>query len=253
MNSVPLADWMPLVAILAVGVFVQSATGFGAGLLAIPMLLIAGFDMPSAQAALMAATLPQNVWGIHRLREHWRPRECVRPAVLRTVALPFGLATLAAIQTLPDVRLRQIVGGAVLAATVAVMVCVPRPRPAIDRRWGWVAFTASGFFQGVVGMGGPPMVLWVAAHDWDTARSRSFLFTIYLFSTPIVWAMLYVGFGPRIVTPLVVALLSTPGLILATAAGLWAGDVLGRRGLRRVTYGMLIAIGVSGLAAPWWG
>jgi uncharacterized membrane protein YfcA len=133
----------------------------------------------------------------------------------------------------------------------AICFFQPKPRPTLHSGWGIFAFPISGFLQGLVGMGGPAMVLWVQAHDWNTRQSRGFLFTMYLISIVPAIALLYIAFGDRIIEPSIIALAMTPLLLLVTSLGLTAGTKLGRKRLRRITLGVLILIGVCGLIAPW--
>ena len=62
-------DSLPLILILCLGVFVQSAAGFAAGLTIIPALLWFGYSIPAAQCALLVASIPQNIWGVWSFRD----------------------------------------------------------------------------------------------------------------------------------------------------------------------------------------
>ena len=94
------------------------------------------------------------------------------------------------------------------------------------------------------------MVFWVQAHDWDTRRMRAFLFAMYLVSILPAMLVLYLFFGNRIIQPSLVAATTIPLLVLVTGAGLKFGTWLGRVRLRRVTLGLLLVMGIAGLAAP---
>ncbi len=252
--GLPTADWigmLPIVLILCFGIFVQSAAGFAAGLLIVPTLLWCGFTIPAAQSALLVATIPQNAWGVWSLRASIEPRKLLWPAVGRITMLPVGVAILYSMETLPTQTIRQIVGGIVLAATLAIAWFNPTPKPTLHPVWAWLAFPISGFLQGIVGMGGPVMVFWVQAHDWDTKRTRGFLFGMYLISIVPGLAILYYAFGDRIIAPGSLAALSIPALWASSVFGLRLGTWLGRDRLRIVTLVLLLLLGVSGLAAPW--
>ena len=249
--SAQLLAMLPLTLILCAGIFVQSAAGFAAGLTIIPAMLWAGYSIPEAQTSLLVATIPQNLWGIWTFRRAISLRQVAAPGATRLVFLPLGVATLQALESFPMVRLRQIVGGVVLLATLAILLFRPRPRQRLHPGWACLAFPLSGFLQGVVGMGGPAMVFWVQAHDWDTQRVRGFLFTMYLVSIIPALLILYGFFGERIIPPGMAALLSIPVLLGVTYLGLKFGTWLGRVRLRNVTLGLLLLMGLSGLAAPW--
>jgi uncharacterized membrane protein YfcA len=155
------------------------------------------------------------------------------------------------LESLSIVTLRQIVGGVVLAVTISIILFRPTPRHRVHPAWAAIAFPLSGFLQGIVGMGGPPMVFWVQAHDWGTRQMRAFMFAMYLMSIAPAIAVLYAFFGNRVVEPAVVASLALPLLLFSTALGLRLGTWLGRHRLRKVTLTLLVVIGLAGLASPW--
>ncbi len=171
---------VPLALILCLGIFVQAAAGFGGGLLIVPSLMWFGFTIPSAQCSLLVATIPQNVYGVWTLRDSITPKQLVLPGVTRILFLPLGVWVLWTMESLPVETIRQIVGGVVLLATVSIMMIRPTPQASIHPVWGCLAFPLSGFFQGLVGMGGPPIVFWLQAHDWDGRQMRGFLFAMFL-------------------------------------------------------------------------
>lgn len=242
---------LTLSAVLCFGIFVQSAAGFAAGLLIIPALMWAGFSIPEAQASLLVATIPQNLWGVHKFRVHVQPSVLWLPASLRLAFLPIGMAALTMLESLPPIALRQCVGALLLFVTLAIIFFRPAPRDYLPKTWTFIAFPASGFLQGLVGMGGPAMVLWVQAHDWDTRKTRGFLFSMYLISLAPAIGCLAWMFGTRILAPAITTVALTPLLLLMTAWGLRAGTWLGRKRLRRLTLALLIVMALTGLAAPW--
>ena len=236
--------------ILCIGVFVQSAAGFAAGLLIIPALLWFGLAIPEAQASLLVATIPQNVWGVYKFHASVDRREILLPAILRLSFLPVGMGVLVLLEALPPTLLRQIVGAILLLVTLAIACLHPRPRARLHQGWSMLAFSVSGFLQGLVGMGGPAMVLWVQAHDWDTRRSRGFLFSMYLVSLAPAMLGLSLLFGNRILIPSLATALLTPLLLWITSLGLRFGTWLGRRRLRRATLAMLLLMGLTGVVEP---
>jgi uncharacterized membrane protein YfcA len=245
-----LVSHFPLVLILCVGIFVQSAAGFAAGLLIVPSLLWFDYTIPEAQCSLLVATIPQNLWGVWSMRDSITLRQVSTPGITRVLFFPLGVLALQSLESLNVVTLRQIVGGFVLLVTLAIMLFRPKPRERLHPIWAMIAFPLSGFFQGLVGMGGPAMVFWVQAHDWGSRRMRAFLFAMYLISIGPALAILYMFFGQRIILPGMVTMLLTPLLLLVTVFGLRLGTRLGRHRLRRMSVALLLLIGVAGLAAP---
>ena len=244
------SEWLVLAAVLSFGIFVQSAAGFAAGLLIVPALLWTGFSIPEAQVSLLVATIPQNFWGVYQFREQIEPRKIAGPAILRLLFLPVGMSLLVTMETLPTGLLRQTVGGILLLITSMIIVLRPIPKERLHFGWGLLAFSASGFLQGLVGMGGPAMVLWVQAHRWDTKQSRGFLFSMYLISLAPAIASLWFFFGSRIIGPGLTAAILIPLLLAVTSLGLRAGTWLGRERLRNLTLALLVLVGLAGLLSP---
>lgn len=253
MDAVSDLPFLWLVVVLSIGIFIQSAAGFAAGLIIVPTMLWADFSIPEAQASLIVATIPQNIWGVWSFRDAVQPRRLIWPGATRLAFLPIGVASLTLLEAFSVVTLRQFVGAIVLIATVVTIAIRPTPREHVHVAWGCIAFPISGFFQGLVGIGGPPMVLWVQAHDWDTRQSRVFLFALYLISIIPALVALFLFFGERIVPVALGTLAIIPWLLFVTWLGLKAGTALGVKNLRRVTYGLLLLTGGAGVAAPWIG
>ncbi|KAA1259785.1 Sulfite exporter TauE/SafE [Rubripirellula obstinata] len=246
-----LIDYATIAVILCLGIFVQAAAGFAGGMLIVPLLMWFGYSIPAAQVALLIATIPQNLYGVWALRSDISVRQLAIPGLARVAFFPLGIWVLARMESLPSETLRQIVGGFILAATLATILIRPTPRPSIHPLWSWVTFPISGMVQGMVGMGGPVMVFWVQAHDWNTRQSRGFLFAMYLISIVPAILILWLAFGNRLLAPAVIATCSIPLLWIATHLGLKVGSWLGRKRLRIVTLGLLLMTGIAGLAAPW--
>ncbi|MEM9827694.1 MAG: sulfite exporter TauE/SafE family protein [Planctomycetota bacterium] len=248
--SMSLGEWSLFAGVLCFGIFVQSAAGFAAGLLIVPLLMFAGFPLPAAMAALLVATVPQNIGGVWSLRKHIQPRQIVWPAVGRLVGLPVGIAGLYLTRNWSPILVRQFVGMMVLLVTLSFIFLRVKPREHLHPAWAFLAFPMSGLMQGIVGMGGPPMVFWVAAHDWKTERSRGFLFALYLIGLLPVVVLLYWTFGDQVLEPSLAAILVFPLLIPATHLGVRFGTWLGRDRLRALTYTLLLCVGIAGIAAP---
>lgn len=247
---IPLEEFASFAAVVCLGIFVQSATGFAGGLVIMPLMLWAGQGIPEAQAALIVATMPQNALGFYHYRKTVDIKEIAFPATLRMAALPVGVGTLYLIDGFPVDYLRQLIGAVVILCVLMLLIFRPQPREHVPVGWTWLAFLTSGFFQGCTGTGGPMMVLWVQAHDWSTKRTRAFLFLMYLVSMLPAWGLLYYSFGQRIIGPSLAALAVLPLLMISTWLGLRVGTWLGRQRLRRVTMGVLLLVGLMGILSP---
>lgn len=246
-----LATFSTLAIVLALGTFIQSASGFAAGLLIISVLVWLGYPIPEAQIALWMATIPQNVWGVWSFRDAIDWRQIAWPTIGRLSLMPVGIGVLWWMdERLSAERIKQVIGGVMLVITLAIILCRVRPRSRLHPAWAWLAFPTSGFLQGLVGMGGPAMVLWVQAHDWDTRKSRGFLFSLYLTGLFPAMAMIFWTFGQRVGPSALMTLLLIPVLWWVTVQGLKVGTWLGRERLRRLTLALLLFVAVISLVAP---
>ncbi len=240
-----------LAVVLSIGILIQASSGFAAGLLAIPVLLLSGyFSIPEAQAAILVSTTPQNFFGVWSFRKEIRPSDLVVPASLRLLGLPVGALTLFYVEAFPREIVHQVVGIGVVMTAVAMIVVRPTPQASISQVYTVPVFFLSGLLQGLVGMGGPPMVFWTQAHDWSTQRSRGFLFSMYLISLFPAFLTLYLVFGTRIVPPMLTTVVLVPWLLVVTWLGLRIGTRLGRERLRYFTLGLLILLGLVAVLSP---
>ncbi len=240
-----------LAAVLFVASLLQGSVGFAAGVFGIPVLFWFGWSLPAASAIIVTSTSVQNLWGFVKYRETLIVREMVLPMVLRVSFIPLGTYALYQAQSLPVDRLKQIVGGVILGITLLVALVSPKPREKLAEFWTYVVFPVSGFLQGLLGMGGPPMVLWVQAHDWSTERSRAYLFGIYLVSLPVSLYSLVQTFGTEIWQAVMITLALLPVVLVATALGLRLGSWLGRQRLRKFTLALLFCLALYNLLEPY--
>ena len=247
----PVEQFVSFAGIICLGVFVQSATGFAGGLVMIPLMMYFGHGLPEAQTALLTATIPQNSLGVYQFRSTIEPKTLALPVVLRVLSLPLGVWTLYVVEDFPKETVRQIVSGVVLGCVLLILLLRPKPRERVEWPWTVLAFLSSGYFAGLTGTGGPPMVIWVQSHSWNTEKIRSFLFVMYLLSIPPSLLMLYYWFGSsRIVTAFCSAALLLPLVLAVTKIGLRVGSWLGQRRLRIITMALLLLLGAIGLIGP---
>ena len=237
--------------ILAGSACLQATVGFAAGLMGIPLLLWVGNSLPEAQTLIITAMLPQNALLLWKLRHYTSPREVAVPAVVRLSFMPLGLLVLAWLVGNSSQLIEPIVGAIVLAAVISQMVSGRRWETA--RRWYWIlaTFGLSGILQGLSGMSAPPMLLWVHGQRFSANRARSFLFAMYLTNFLPQLALMLWAFGPKLLTSVLVALLALPLIVLGSLLGLKLGNRLGDKGLRPVTYVLLIWIAIACLLDPW--
>ena len=179
---------------LMLGAFVQGAVGFAYGMIAIPVLLWAGLSLPQSVALVSTTVIAQTAAGVWRFRRHVVWRDLPGVAAGRYAGLPVGLLIMAALDGAGRGVMKQAVGAVLLAIVVLTVAFRPAPRERVRARWSFPTGFSSGLLSGTTGMGGPPVVLWMIAHDWSTQRGRAFLWSLFLSLLPVqlllmAWAL----------------------------------------------------------------
>jgi uncharacterized protein len=230
--------------ILFVAGTLQSAVGFGFALLATPSLVWLGVPLPVAVSTVAGAVVVQSGVSAHHLRREIPWRTVLVSTAVRLPAVVAGVFVLVWLSRLSVSAIKFAVGTALLVALALLWGCRVAPRERVHAAWSATAFVTSGFVAGVCGMGGPPLVLWVMAHDWSSEKTRAFLFAVYLLACPVYVGLLAWKFGA--------SALKGAGLGVLLGAVVWVGALLGlavgrrlpKSRLRPVAYILLAVVAV---------
>jgi uncharacterized membrane protein YfcA len=211
--------WSKLLAaclIMAAGSMVQGTVGFGAGLFAVPILLL--IDPAFVPGPVLVAVLVLTSLMISREREALDPG--VRWAIGGRVA--GTLAAIAIFANLPQRGLTIAMGTAVLLS-VALSVSGLHVRPTTGSLLG--AGALSGLMGTLASMGGPPMAL--LYQRASGSRLRSTLSAFFLFGSIISLIALAMArhFGS---VELVASLALAPGALAGFLLSRWALPLLDR-------------------------
>lgn len=228
----------------------QGAVGFGAGLFGIPLMVWAGESLPSAITVTMGGIVVQTGWNLFRYRDHVNVRELMPIFGMRLLTMPVGVALLGLLVGLGTDRVKQAIG--LMLLLVLLMQWLLRVKPREHVGWGWTVLAggASGLGAGLVGMGGPPVVLWVMAHDWPGKVSRSFLWATYLLLIPFNLAVLLYRFGDGMLYSLLLGLCFAPLVVGASELGQRVGAKINRHRLRAVAMVLLLLLALSSMLGP---
>lgn len=239
------------IVILGLSALLQASAGFGAALFGLPLLLWAGNTLVESQLLILSAMLPQNLFAGWRLRHSIDFREVLVPAAIRITTMPIGVAGLAMLMTLSKESIGQFVGILILAA-IGVQ-CITGVRWSNARRWYWmlITFGGSGLLQGLMGTGGPPMVLWVYGQQYSVDRARAFLFAIYTICFLPQLCLLYWNFGGIVWLPMMTAIIAIPVVLLGADLGLRISQRLGDFRIRTLTYLALVVLAIVAILEPW--
>ena len=229
----------------------QSAVGFGFSLFAVPLLLMTlGLPLPYIVTIAMAASTAQRCVTVAKLHSSVDWRQLRIMIVVGICALPVGLLFLRMVSGQSQTFTRQCVGALILVAMGMRLALRVKPHKHIWGGWGIIASFFGGILNGFANIGGPPMVLWLYAHDWPRDRLRATILCWSLPMVPFQLALLLHSFGGQVVRAALLAVCYMP---LALGGGL-LGHVLGKRvdknQLRAVATFLLILIGLYNVLHP---
>jgi uncharacterized membrane protein YfcA len=229
------------------GAMLQGTVGFGFGLLSVPLLLTLGLPVPTVLATSAICTVVQAANGVHHLRAAVPWKVVGVSAAIRAGAMVFGIWVLSGLATVSVSGIKFWVGLVMLVLVLLQALWQPAPRQRLHGGWNLAAFLASGFTGGLCSMGGPPLVLWVMAHDWSADRTRAFLFASFMSLVPLQLAALYVAFGSDVVHGIVLGAAFSPVVLLGSVAGLRIGKRFSKPLLKRLAVLLLVAIALSSM------
>jgi uncharacterized membrane protein YfcA len=225
------AEILLIAAAFAAGSFIFGASGFGFGLVTVPLL---GIVLPIKEA--IALQLPYaylvafaSAW---HYREHLAWRAMWPLLIGSLITLPLGVA---ALQYLPERPLKYLLAGFIVMAIAfpfwgrmrSVLVCGP----------------LSGFFQGAFTTGGPPAMLYLiaACNDPRAVKGTNGLYFIFLYGATTA---LYAASGVVSADNIAQAAWFAPAVILGGLAGYWAGVRLNFQQYRMLVNALLVAAAV---------
>jgi uncharacterized protein len=233
--------------VVAAASFLGGVTGFGYSLVATPLLLLLGFDLPFVVTANLALACVTRISVAYRFRSDAKPR---RAAGLIAGSVP-GLWLGAVVLTTVDVSTIKLGAGlVVMAAAVLLWRALNAPPPREMPGAPVAAGFAGGFLGAATSLNGVAPVLLLAR---DKAAPSSVLadLALYFVASNAIGLVVLLAEGALDGEALWPAfLLWLPGSL----AGNWAGTVIGPRlpetAFRRLTLAIVfVAGGVTALTA----
>lgn len=228
----------------------QGTVGFAFSLFCVPAMLLVGIRLPEAvMISLLCGTLLRVVT-VFVLHESIPWKKVWPLAIVSALALPLGVAVLQMLAKIDKGAIRQVFGVLILTAIAVQWACRIKPRHHVHGAWGALAAACSGVLSGVANIGGPPIVMWVHAHDWPNETIRGTTLAVTLPMVPIQFALFLRAFGTSVFPPPAPAAL---WLAMALAGGM-LGLSLGKRlpvpQLRIAAYGLLLLLCAAAIIEP---
>lgn len=224
--------------ILFGGSIVQTTSGFGFGMFSIPLILLTAgmtgaqaISEPQAIAIVSSCILFQTGYLLYRNHFHVAWREITPLIIFSLLMQPLGVFTLKFLTVEAPEQIKRIFGGIILAALILRAFVKPKPQPELPYKWGLLGFGLSGYFSGLAGMGGPPLVLWVMSHTWSVEKSRATLWASFLCTIPSGFFWYWYKFGNEIIHAVGMGIFFIPVALIATIPGVWIGNRMSKNTL----------------------
>jgi hypothetical protein len=226
-----------VVAAVAAGAAVQSATGFGYALLVAP-ILAAVVGPEDGVVTLTLIGVPMTAWNLSRWHEHLDRRLALVVSVAGLVGMPLGLWLL---DTTDERTLTLLVSGVVLLLTALLWRRVRFPA---GRATEIVAGVTSGALATSTGTNGPPLVIAFQAGGLAPEAFRATLAAAFIVEGLAALA----GFWARgLIHPQNVRL-ALLGLLAVPVGGLLGERVFARMDAGRFRSAVLVLLAATGLA-----
>ncbi len=229
------------------GSIVQGAIGFALGLIAVPLLVEAGFSLSQSVALTTLALGIQSLFGARKLRAHIPWKEVRLAAVVRYLTVPLGVLLLISVESLDTATVKRLVGLGVLLGVGLRILARSETFRELPTAVSAAVFGLSGVLQGLVAMGGPPLVLWMTTRDFRANQARAFTLTLFLLNAPLQVLLLLILSQTMTVDVLAMALLLTPVIYLGAMIGIRIGDRFSKPLLNRAALSVLVVIAANAI------
>ncbi len=239
--------------ILFVSSLIQAMIGFAFNLIAIPLLIWSGFSLAESVAMTAIPIFVQLSLNSWKLRRHIVWRDLPVPVTVRFLTLPVGITLLYTINTLDTRTIKQVVGIILLGIIFVQLFVHFRPRDRFPLVWDLLAFGLSGTMLGMIGMGGPPVVVWLMAHGWAPLRTRAFVSVLFFVAAPVQIALLYWKLGAQVGHAFVLGVVLLPVVIVATLIGIRIGNTFDRKRLEQAVILFLFLTALVSIVSPYLG
>ena len=233
--------------IVAAGGVIQSAVGFGTGLFATMLLLLSGMPAEQVVPFVSVVSLSQTVVGAWKLRELVLWKLVVGMVLIGMTMQPVGVWLLSLLTAQGPVIVKQVFGLIILTALAAQWWLQPHPRERLH--WGWAVLTMiiAGLMHGLAGMSGPPIVLWVMAHNWTNHRSRAMLWAFFSLLIPANLVNYAIRFGDPAIDGMLLGVAFIPFMLIGMVPGMWIGHRMSKARLKQMAMVVLLLVATYGI------
>jgi uncharacterized protein len=233
-----MSDLLLVILVFLCSALVHSVAGFGAGLVAMS-LLVMQWPVVQAIGVVSICSLLLNLWMAVSLRKDIQWTE-LRPMVLATFAgVPLGVLML---HSLPEEWIIGGLGAILLGHSLRSLFAKGGKVKPVSGRWGYVAGLCGGMLGGAFNTSGPPVILYATARGWPKDRFRATL-QIYFSVTGALAMTLFIASGVVNSTSVYWTVIAVPTMV----AGFGIGQIVARRvSPEQFRVMVLIGLGIMG-------
>ncbi len=186
LSGVPILWAIP---ILILAYVIRGITGFGSGLISVPLLAL---ELPLTTVVplilLTDFTASLALGGLHLQKVAWS--EIRRLLLAGAVGVLIGAQLLV---SLPRESLLLVLGTVVIAFALRTLLSRQTPLPPISPRWAWPTGLLGGTISALFGTGGPPYVMYLTRRIVDKGVMRATLSGLFFFEALVRIGVFSVG------------------------------------------------------------
>ncbi len=223
---------------------IQAMIGFGFALIATPLLLMTELSIEIIVVTTVITSACQRILFGFQMREHAQYKKYKNVIIAIFIGLPIGIYILGLASGGSKDLVKQIIGGLLLLTVIIQLTVKIKPTDSLPPFWGWITGLFSGILAGFANIGGPPLVIWVYAHNWTRDQLRAAPLLISLFMIPLQLILNYYKFGNTIFDGILIGGLMIPIALVGNQLGQKIGKKFNMKTLRIV---VISALGIMGL------
>lgn len=237
-------DLFVFLLLLAAGAYVQTVTGFALGLVVMGAVALSGLAPIAFSAVIVSiSSLANTLLALRGDRQHVHWPSVAASLAALLPAMVGGIALLTHLSGTSVHSLRLLLGGFILVSGVLLML---KPHPRAHLAGAAATFTAgafAGLFGGLFSTAGPPLVYHLYRQPLSIRAIRASLLAVFAVATSgrIAVVALEGGVSREM---LWISLLALPMVLGATAVARRFRPPLSDLTMRRLAFGLLMALGL---------
>ena len=232
-------DYLVAALFWGVGGFVNGLAGFGAALIAMP-LVTQFIDLTVAVPAgtLIALSMSSQMGLTYRKHADWNR---LRPIMLG--AFPGALTGVTLMKKLPGDYLKLAMGLFLISYAVWGLFLEGKTRRTVSRYWGFLAGYLSSSIGTSFGMGGPPTIIYTSLAGWKKDQVKAGIGTFFMFAG-VIMITAQIAAGLQSFASVTLAVVSIPAAVLGGWIGIRASRFIGEFSYRKLLFSILACMGM---------